>query len=429
MKRRIKIVALLIVVLLLLISTQAFANTETTQEATPYAENIVIETTEVPILAKTVYYAETEEVLEMPLVVEETYELSVSKKDDNAEITVDDENMLQISDDGTIKAINTGKTVLHVTIDGYTIDFPVTVDINELIYKNPLTEKQIEYIVNYYEDCAEDEEQILLFLYYNDAVIPAEIFKLAKDTGLDLTVESLGIDSLETVWRFDASSISNTNIDLPLRIDRVDAFNQDLETEDYNVLYLDFAHSGELPGTAEINVIVNEEDAVSKLQGKDNIKIYYYNETTNKTEDAKDVTVSEINGLTLSFSLEHCSRYVVVDEDLVPTEPETGNDDTSNNDEVINNTDTTIENEQGTATNAEENEEEQINTEVSNNDKNKAENKEENADNQNAKEDNKNSTDRELDETPRTGTVDFISVAIAVVAISILGIGVMCYKK
>lgn len=79
-----------------------------------------------------------------------------------------------------------------------------------------------------------------------------------------------------------------------------------------NSLYVDFAHDGNLPGTATVNI------QVSDLFNTDSVlNLYYYNEETGELELTAEQLKTE-NGY-VSFSVDHCSSYVLTDGDLTET--------------------------------------------------------------------------------------------------------------
>jgi len=75
------------------------------------------------------------------------------------------------------------------------------------------------------------------------------------------------------------------------------------------VTELDFAHSGELPGKAQVTIPVTAEEGTYGW--------YYVNSSTQKLEKASDENVTVADGKVV-VPLEHCSSYVLVKADEVP---------------------------------------------------------------------------------------------------------------
>lgn len=83
-----------------------------------------------------------------------------------------------------------------------------------------------------------------------------------------------------------------------------------------------FAHSGELPGTATVQVRMNEsllDYYATHGQTMDGFKIYYFNENTGELETMDTpITVTQVEGAYyMSFRVDHCSSYIVTPEDLL----------------------------------------------------------------------------------------------------------------
>lgn len=132
----------------------------------------------------------------------------------------------------------------------------------------------------------------------------------------------LSVQCLDTQWIFKSNDIINKEISLNSKVtvteEKPEVIKSDLAKDAF---YIDFAHSGKLPGKAKVHIYLDQEAAFKKFgdQPRD-LYFYYYNETTNIYEDAGIV---KYDGLMLSLALKHCSKYAVtatkIDESLLGT--------------------------------------------------------------------------------------------------------------
>ena len=144
----------------------------------------------------------------------------------------------------------------------------------------------------------------------NDQKITKDIFAAAKETGKPLKITVMG--TVGTAYTIQFAKIENANIDFDLKVD-INNVSKVLNTEvpkGTNIVEFNFAYHGDLPGTAQVIAPING------LGIKDgNVFVYYVNENTNKLElVSKDATVKNS---VVTFSITHCSKYVVSDKALV----------------------------------------------------------------------------------------------------------------
>ena len=82
-----------------------------------------------------------------------------------------------------------------------------------------------------------------------------------------------------------------------------------------------FAHSGALPGTATVKVRMNEsllDYYATHGNSMEGFRIYYFNEQTGKLEimDQQITVTNENNVYYMSFRIDHCSSYLVTNQEL-----------------------------------------------------------------------------------------------------------------
>ncbi len=140
-------------------------------------------------------------------------------------------------------------------------------------------------------------------------VISSEVFEAAKNNNVDVTFNIKNDSKLTYSWTFASDAIDKAaNIDLGIKIGSSNK-KADIEkiTKNSNVLYLSFAHHGELPAPATIKAYVGD-----KYSDGAKVELYYYNEATNKVELInKDLVVKE--GY-VTFEIEHCSDYFLSEQ-------------------------------------------------------------------------------------------------------------------
>ena len=78
-------------------------------------------------------------------------------------------------------------------------------------------------------------------------------------------------------------------------------------------LYLEFAHEGELPGLAEIEIY-----AGSSFKDGQNLYLYYYNTEKNAMEPVQK-NIKVVNGY-VTVQIKHCSTYVLTTKQIRKSE-------------------------------------------------------------------------------------------------------------
>ena len=122
---------------------------------------------------------------------------------------------------------------------------------------------------------------------------------------------SICIRSLET-WSattFKSESITNTNASFTTGITTSNNPIGDMvDTKLENVIYIDFKHSGAIPGPITLKWVVADE-----FENGDIIKCYYFNEETKMYEQVEDAKMVNWD---LQLNIDHCSKYVVSNTEL-----------------------------------------------------------------------------------------------------------------
>lgn len=144
----------------------------------------------------------------------------------------------------------------------------------------------------------------------NDQKITKDIFAAAKEAGKPLKITVMG--TVGTAYTIQFAKVENANIDFDLKVD-INNVSKVLNTEvpkGTNTVEFNFAYHGDLPGTAQVIAPI---DGLGIKDG--NVFVYYVNEKTNELElVSKDATVKNS---VVTFSITHCSKYVVSDKALV----------------------------------------------------------------------------------------------------------------
>lgn len=225
-----------------------------------------------------------------------------------ATYTIEDESIIDISEDGTITAKKTGTTNVTVEVQNVSTTVPVTISAKTNFSEN-ITEEQIQDLIEYAKDPNSGE-----YIYYyttNDTTLSPELLKAAKELNKDIMV-SVYKDELSYLWIFEAEDIVDADMAMDLNIEEVECFVDELKDRE-DVRYFDFKHSGNLPGKASIT-IYQQNGSQNQV---DESYLYYYNEETKKCEYIEAVEVSEYSDMT--FTLEHCSKYVIAQTKLEDT--------------------------------------------------------------------------------------------------------------
>lgn len=157
--------------------------------------------------------------------------------------------------------------------------------------------------------------------------VSSDIFASVLESGKEVTFNILGENNrTQYAWTFNGATITNHDIDLNLSL----VFTSDLKDKienlavDKNILYLTFAHHGELPGIAKMKV-----DVSSQYKDGEEIFLYYYNEETGKAEQTGDKVI--VKDGYAEFEISHCSTYYFTSElnenteKVEPTTPSTDN--------------------------------------------------------------------------------------------------------
>lgn len=144
----------------------------------------------------------------------------------------------------------------------------------------------------------------------NDQKITKDIFEAAKETGKPLKITVMG--TVGTAYTIQFAKVENANVDFDLKVE-ISNVSKILNTEvpkGTNTVEFNFAYHGDLPGKAQVSA------PIEGLGIKDgNVFVYYVNEKTNNLElVSKDATVKDS---VVTFSITHCSKYVISDKALV----------------------------------------------------------------------------------------------------------------
>ncbi len=144
----------------------------------------------------------------------------------------------------------------------------------------------------------------------NMSEVDSEVFKIAAQAGKGITFDIVD-DSGKTIykWFFDGNNIDKPDMDMDLTLD----FETEKKTEieeligRTDVMYLSFAHHGELPGSALMTVYVGDQYDDGEI-----IYLYYYNEEE-KVVELMSGGLYVYEGY-VTFVIKHCSDYFLLDE-------------------------------------------------------------------------------------------------------------------
>lgn len=288
-----------------------------------------------------------------------------------AKYTIEDEDIISISKDGTITSKKTGTTKVTVEVK----DVSTTVEINiraKTNFSETITEQQIQDLIDYAKD--PNSEEYIYYSTMNDTKLSPELLKASKELNKDIMI-SVYKNGLSYLWILKAENIVNTDISMDLEINEVDCFVEELKDRE-GIRYFDFKHSGNLPGKASITIY--REAGIQREPGQG--CLYYYNEETKKCEYVSEVEINDYEDIT--FTLEHCSKYVVSNTKL--------------EDSIAENNTTNVEENQENAENAE------------------------------------NTENRQLDNEPKAGEgfgITMINVSYMILIISVVGMSIYKIKK
>ena len=134
--------------------------------------------------------------------------------------------------------------------------------------------------------------------------LSADLFSAVKANNKDITVGVVNSqDYLLYSWTFKAATLNNTDKNVDLTLNVSDTKNDDIValTGVDELVYLNFAYHGELPGTATLHTYVGKW-----FQNGD---VYYYNEELNRVEVVGDNEGLKVVDGYVDFDINHCSTY------------------------------------------------------------------------------------------------------------------------
>lgn len=137
--------------------------------------------------------------------------------------------------------------------------------------------------------------------------LSADLFSAVKANNKDITVGVVNSqDYLLYSWTFKAATLNNTdkNVDLTLNVSDTKNDNIVALTGVDELVYLNFAYHGELPGTATLHTYVGKW-----FQNGDVVYLYYYNEELNRVEVVGDNEGLKVVDGYVDFDINHCSTY------------------------------------------------------------------------------------------------------------------------
>lgn len=145
----------------------------------------------------------------------------------------------------------------------------------------------------------------------NNDNINSNYFSTLKQNGKSLTLSQKDGDLIKYSWTFDGSKITDENINVNTNITFTEkapneiatAVNKEI-TNYTDVSFINFEHSGKLPGVAEVSYYV-----LDKYASGTKLFVAHFNETTKKLENVQEVEVDN-NGY-IKFNVSECSSYVL----------------------------------------------------------------------------------------------------------------------
>lgn len=132
------------------------------------------------------------------------------------------------------------------------------------------------------------------------------LFKSLKGTERTLTIIAEEKGQLLYSWKFTGTGITNidTFIDFGIAKSKENKDAGSLMAKGAENLYLEFAHEGELPGLAEIELYAGDS-----FQDGQNLYLYYYNTKKNGVEPIQK-SIKVVEGY-VTIQIEHCSTYIL----------------------------------------------------------------------------------------------------------------------
>lgn len=155
--------------------------------------------------------------------------------------------------------------------------------------------------------CNEVNVNIIEKIDNNGATVSSDVFKdIINNKNLILTTEDE-----KAIWMFDGNKIKDTNISINTGITFTQSAPEKIKSDVSKVTtnyedktFLNFAHSGKLPGIAELSYKVDDTYAIGTK-----LYIAHFNESTKKLDSVQEVEVDEDGYIT--FNVEECSSYVL----------------------------------------------------------------------------------------------------------------------
>ena len=155
------------------------------------------------------------------------------------------------------------------------------------------------------------ENTYVLDVTEEDIVLDENLFGALAATGNIYTLGVAKEDGSIYAWAFNGSSITDSTITVNTEVtftevapDRVKADIEEKVADLENIMYLNFAHHGNLPGDAAISYDVSEI-----YEAGTTLYVRHFNETTKTLEEPMEVVVDE-DGL-ITFELTSCSTFVI----------------------------------------------------------------------------------------------------------------------
>lgn len=155
--------------------------------------------------------------------------------------------------------------------------------------------------------------------------LSADLFSAVKANNKDIKVSVVNSQNyLMYSWTFKAATLKNTDKNVDLTLNVTDAKNDDIValTGVDELVYLNFAYHGELPGTATLHTYVGKW-----FQNGDVVYLYYYNEELGRVEVVGDNEGLKVVDGYVDFDITHCSTYFLsghTAEELKAVNPATG---------------------------------------------------------------------------------------------------------
>lgn len=146
--------------------------------------------------------------------------------------------------------------------------------------------------------------------------IVKDIFDAIKNTDKTVTFVQSGIQ-----WSFKGADITEASKDIDMKVDintldksatiNKEAISSKVNNED--LMIVSFANNGKLPGRSKIKLKLDTNWISNK--DKNNIEVYYYNESTGKIENIASQLKIDTNGY-IEFDITHNSDYIITDKKI-----------------------------------------------------------------------------------------------------------------